>query len=246
MAFDKETADSLKSLYQQHLEEAFQGTLTFQFIIVELTQNMLNQDAFHVTVAYDGDSRLLDPAKLNRISSLMIDRAAELGIENTLVESYVLSLEYTHGMALVEEPLSEISGNQDWHGMLNLARRLLDTGFAPSEAELATAVDRSYFSVYRALCHSNAQALAGNFQALRRDDWSKVYMGMDENNIVERLRQYRSQASDEVKAFGTAFAILQEQQDRANERHESTFHPSEVAPARPAGRERHSGPRIPQ
>ena len=50
---------------------------------------MFDQDAFHLTVAYDGDSRLLDPAKLNRISSLMIDRAAELGIENTLIESLI-------------------------------------------------------------------------------------------------------------------------------------------------------------
>ena len=229
MAFDKETAARLESSYQQHLEEAFQGTLTFDYITVEPTQNMFDQDAFHVTVAYDGDSRLLDPAKLNRISSLMIDRAAELGIENTLIESYVLSLEYTHGMVLIEEPLGEISGSQDWHGMLNLARRLLDTGSAPNEAELATAIDRCYFAVYRALCHSNAQALAGNLRARRRDDWSRVYMGMHENTIAERFRQYRPPASDEIKDFGAAFAILQEHQNRANERSDSTFHPSQVA-----------------
>ena len=229
MAFDKETTARLESLYQQHLEEAFQGTLTFDPIAVEPTQNMFDQDAFHVTVAYDGDSRLLDPAKLNRISSLMADKAAELGIESVLIESYVDSREYTGQVARAGEPLDEISGNEDWHGMLNLARRFLNTDNPPNETELSTGVDRCYFAVYHALCHSNAQALAGNPQAQRRDDWTRVYMGMDENTIAERFRQYRPRASDEVQDFGAAFAILQEHQDRANERPGSTFHPSEVA-----------------
>ena len=77
MAFDKETAARLESIYQQHLKEAFQGTITFDPITVEVTQNMSDKDAFHATVVYDGDSRLLDPAKLNRISSLMVDEATE-------------------------------------------------------------------------------------------------------------------------------------------------------------------------
>ena len=94
MAFDKETAARLESLYQQHLDEAFTGTFKFDPITVELTQNMFDQDAFHVTVVYHGDGRLLTPAKLNRISSQMIDKAAELDIENTVIESYVDSREY--------------------------------------------------------------------------------------------------------------------------------------------------------
>ena len=128
MALDKETSERLESLYQQHLDEAFHGTAIFDPITVEVTQNMFDQDAFHVTVAYHGDGRLLDPAKLNRISSLMVDEAAELGIENTIIESYVDSREYDGDVDVVEEPLEEISGNQDWHGMLNIARRFLNTG----------------------------------------------------------------------------------------------------------------------
>ena len=93
MAFNKETATQLESLYRELLEEAFQGTLTFDPITVEVTQNIFDRDAFHVTVAYDSDVRLLDPAKLNRISSQMVDGAAELGIENTIIESYVDSRE---------------------------------------------------------------------------------------------------------------------------------------------------------
>ena len=229
MAFDKETAARLESLYLEHLEEMFHKTLTFDPITVELTQNMFDQDTFHVTVAYDGDGRLLDPAKLNNISSLMIDRAAELGIENTVLESYVDSREYTGQEARVEEPLGEISGNQDWHGMLNLARRFLNKGNLPNEAELSLGVDRCYFAVYHALCHNNAGALAGSLRAQRRDDWSKVYMGMDESSIAERFRQYRPQASDEIKGIGATFAILQEHRDRAMERPGSTYLPSEVA-----------------
>ena len=87
MAFGKETAARLQSLYREHPEEAFQGTISFDLVAAELTQNMFGEQAFHVTVPYDGNIRLLNPAKLNRISSLMIDRAAELGIENTIIES---------------------------------------------------------------------------------------------------------------------------------------------------------------
>ena len=83
--------------------------------------------------------------------------------------------------------------------------------------------------MFHALCHSNAQALAGRLRKGRPGDWSRVYMGMDENTIAPRFRHYRSQAPDPVNDFGAAFAILQEHRDRAMERFDSTFHPSEVA-----------------
>ena len=229
MAFNKKTAIQVESLYRGLLEEAFQGTFTFDPITVELTQNMFDQDAYHVTAVYNGDGRLLDPAKLNRISSLMIDRATELGIENTIIESYADSREYAGHVDRVEELLEEISANQDWHGMLNIARRFLHTGNPPNEAELRQGVDRSYFAMYHALCQSNAQSLAGRLRQRRREAWSRVYMGMHESAITARLRHYRAQASDEVKDFVAAFAILQEHQDRANEHFDSTFHPSEAA-----------------
>ena len=203
-------------------------SLTFDPITVEVTQNIFDQNAFHVTVAYNGDSRLLDPAKLNNISSLMSDRAAELRIENTVLESYVDSREYTGQEARVQEPLEESSGNRSWHEMLNIGRRFLNTETLPNEAVLSLGVDRSYFAMYHALCHNNARALAGSPRERRPDDWSRVYMGMDEGTISERFRQYRPQAPDEVKVFGAAFAVVQEHRDRAMERPGSTFRPSEV------------------
>ena len=65
---------------------------------------MFGQDAFHVTVAYDGDGRPLDPAKLNRISSVMVVEAAELDVENALIEFYVDSREYGGQVASADEP----------------------------------------------------------------------------------------------------------------------------------------------
>ena len=113
--------------------------------------------------------------------------------------------------------------------MLNIARRFLNTGNLPNEAELSLGVDRSYFAMYHALCQSNARSLAGRLRQRRREDWSRVYMGMHESAITARLRRYRPQASDEMKDFGAAFAILQEHRDRAMEPPSSTFLPSEVA-----------------
>ena len=43
MAFDKETAARLESLYREHLKQAFQETFTFDPITVELTQNMFDE-----------------------------------------------------------------------------------------------------------------------------------------------------------------------------------------------------------
>ena len=82
--------------------------------------------------------------------------------------------------------------------------------------------------MYHALCHNNARTLAGSLRERRREDWSRVYMGMEEGTIAARFRQYRPQASDEVNDFGTAFAILQEHRDRAMEPPTSAYHPSEV------------------
>ena len=229
MTYSDETAGQLESLYRQHLEEAFQGTLAFDPITVEVTENMFDRDAFRVTVVYHGDGRLLDPGKLNRISSLMVDEASGLGIEQTIIESYADVREYVSQEPRIDEPLAEIIGNQPWHEMLNIARHFLNTGNRPNEAELSLGVDCCYFAMYHALGHSNAQSLAGRLRKERPGDWSRVYMGMDENSITPRFRHYRPQGSQPVNDFSAAFAILQEHRDRAMERLGTSYLPSEVA-----------------
>ena len=89
MVYTEETAAVVESLFRRELGSAFQGILTIDSIRVELTQNMRDETAFHVTVVYDGDRSLLDPAKANRTSSVLTDQLAELGITNTVIESYV-------------------------------------------------------------------------------------------------------------------------------------------------------------
>ena len=229
MAYDNETGSRLESLYREHLEEAFRGALSFDPITAEPAENMWDLPAFHLTVVHDGDGNLLDPAKLNRISSIITGRAAELGVDDTIIESHVHNLEYTRQREFVNAPLPQAGGNRTWHELLDLAGRFLTTGNPPAEAALKSAVDRCYFAMFHALCHSNAQALAGTLRNGRPADWSRVYMGMDENTIAPRFRQHRPQAPDPVNDFGAAFAILQEHRDRAMERFDSTFHPSEVA-----------------
>ena len=228
MAFNKETATRVEFLYRELLEKGFRGTLTFDPITAKLTQNMWDQDAFHVTVIYHGDGRLLDPAKLNRISSLMINRAAELGVEHTIIESYIDSREYAGLVACVEEAMEQVRTGARWQELLNIARYSLGRQDLPTGTELNLAVDRCYYAVYHALCHSNAQALAGRLRKERPGDWSRVYMGMNESTITARLRHYRPQAPAPVKDFSSIFAILQEHRDRAMERPGSTYLPSEV------------------
>ena len=78
----------------------------------------------------------------------------------------------------------------------------------PSHAELKSAVDSTYFAMYNALCRSNALALARRQRRRHPEGWLRVYVDMDEDTISERFRHHREQASEPVKHFGAAFAIL--------------------------------------
>ena len=122
-----------------------------------------------------------------------------------------------------------MSNGTSWQGRLATARALSGVDRQRDQTELKSAVDSCYFSMYHALCRSNAQALAGRHRTRYPDDWSRVYMGMTEDSIPDRFRQHRPQAADAVKGFGACFAIMQDHRDRAMERPFTTFLPSEVA-----------------
>ena len=122
-----------------------------------------------------------------------------------------------------------MSNGTSWQGRLATARALSGVDRQRDQTELKSAVDSCYFSMYHALCRSNAQALAGRHRTRYPDEWSRVYMGMTEDSIPDRFRQHRPQAADAVKGFGACFAIMQDHRDRAMERPFTTFLPSEVA-----------------
>ena len=94
MILTEDNAKTVGALFRERLKEAFDGSLTFDPIRVERTRNLWDEDAFRVTVVYDGDHSLLDSAKLNAISSGIVDRLLELGINNTVIESHVEKGEY--------------------------------------------------------------------------------------------------------------------------------------------------------
>ena len=230
MIFTEDNAGRVEALFREHLEEAFQGTLTFDPIQVEATQNLRDEDAFHVTVFYDGDRGLLDPAKLNAISSRMVDQLLEPGIGNTVIESYVeLKRASTPAGGSAGKEHGDMSDGANRQGRLATARALSGGDKQRDQTELKSAVDSCYFSMFHALCRSNAQALAGRQRTRCPGAWSRVYMGMDEKSIAERFRRHRPQACNAVKEFGACFAIMQEHRDRAMERPGSTFRQSEVA-----------------
>ena len=168
---------------------------------MEATLSILNQDAFHVTVVYKSDSPLLDFAKLNRINSLMVDEPRNWESKTPSSSPTSTTANTSAKLTTWKEPLEETTGNQDWHGMRKPARQFLHTENPLNEAGVSLGVNQCYFAVYHAPCHSNAGALAGRPQAQRRDDWSKVYMGMDENIIhrEDRLAMSRNKAAIYVK-----------------------------------------------
>ena len=72
MVFTEETAAQVESLYRQHLNEAFQGILTFDPSGLK-SRRAAGTRTPYVTLVYGGVHSLLDPAKLNAISSTMVE-----------------------------------------------------------------------------------------------------------------------------------------------------------------------------
>ena len=112
MALSEETARQVETLFREHLERNFQGEATFDPILVEPTLDSEGQDIFHVTVVYDGDQYLLDPAKLNAISSAMIDQLEALGLPYGVIESHIYKPEYDiRDEIFAQEILEETDGD---------------------------------------------------------------------------------------------------------------------------------------
>ena len=86
------------------LEEAFQGTIIFDPITVDPIVDFYGEDSLKIIVVYDGDYALLDPNKLNRISSELDDILYNLGFRNFPVESYIPKDEYPEWLWMSNHP----------------------------------------------------------------------------------------------------------------------------------------------
>ena len=86
------------------LEEAFQGTITFDPITVEPIVDYYGEDTLKIIVVYDGDYALLDPNKINRISSELDDILYDLGFRNFPSESYIPKDEYPEWLWMSNHP----------------------------------------------------------------------------------------------------------------------------------------------
>ena len=86
------------------LDETFQGTITFDPITVEPIVDYYGEDTLKIIVVYDGDYALLDPHKINRISSELDDILYDLGFRNVSLDSYIPKDEYPEWLWMSNHP----------------------------------------------------------------------------------------------------------------------------------------------
>ena len=88
------TVQAARDNMRRLLDETFQGTVTFDPITVEPVVDFYGEDTLKIIVVYDGDYALLDPHKLNRISSTLDGILYGMGFTNVPMESYISKDEY--------------------------------------------------------------------------------------------------------------------------------------------------------
>ena len=94
------TVQAAKDNMRKLLDEAFQGSISFDPITVEPIVDYYGEDNLEIIVVYDGDETLLDPNKLNRISSTLGDILYDMGFKNIPKESHIPKDEYPHWLAM--------------------------------------------------------------------------------------------------------------------------------------------------
>ena len=86
------------------LDEAFQGTITFDQITVEPIIDYYDEDNLKIVVVYDGDYALLDPHKISRIASELDGILYDMGFRNVPAESYIPRDEYPEWLWMSNHP----------------------------------------------------------------------------------------------------------------------------------------------
>lgn len=98
------TVQAAKDNMRKLLDEAFQGTVSFDPITVEPIVDYYGEDNLKIVVVYDGDYALLEPSKLIRISSQLDDILYGMGFRNFPSESYIAKDEYPEWLWMSNHP----------------------------------------------------------------------------------------------------------------------------------------------
>ena len=82
------------------LNQAFEGRVVFGPVKVESTADHYGEDNLNIVVVYDGDHDLLDPDKLNMVSTELTSILLAMGFRNIPTESYIDKNEYDEWLSL--------------------------------------------------------------------------------------------------------------------------------------------------
>ena len=100
MAIPESTIKAAEEHLTALLEEAFKGEVSFGPITVEATLDFYDEDNLEVVVVYENSGQLLDPHKLNKISSKLGTILLKLDFHNIPKESYIDKSEYAEWLEL--------------------------------------------------------------------------------------------------------------------------------------------------
>ena len=87
------------------LDQAFAGQISFGSISVTPTVDYYGDDNLDIIVVYEGDDQLLDPEKLNVVSSELAALLERLDFHNIPTESYIAKAEHSEWVRLSGAPL---------------------------------------------------------------------------------------------------------------------------------------------
>ena len=98
------TVQAAKDNMRRLLDETFHGTIAFDPITVAPITDFYGEDNIEIIVVYDGDEGLLDPHKLNRISSDLDGILYGMGFTIVPKESYIAKDEYPEWLWMSNHP----------------------------------------------------------------------------------------------------------------------------------------------
>ena len=94
MAISENLLQTTRESMRELLNRAFEGKITFEPIGVEPRLDHDGEENIGIVVVFHGDEGLLDPRKLNLVSSQLGTVLDDLGFHNVPVESYIAEDEY--------------------------------------------------------------------------------------------------------------------------------------------------------